>query len=303
MTVPEWLVPWVIRATGRNRIFLSEEAARRHVERSARSPKPFGPPQRLAHEVDISMVVRDGWPVYTVSPSGGFRSPSAPTGSVVYVHGGGWVNEIARRHWQLIAQIAVESRTTVVVPIYPLIPAGTAGRVVAGIVDIIRGCRDEYGDPRLVGDSAGGQIALSAAQVLRDEHGITLGRTVLISPAVDLTWSNPGIPEVQPDDPWLAVPGGQHLSEVWRGDLEVTDPRVSPIFGDLAGLGPVTIFSGTHDILCPDARLLAAKLENSGVDVEYHEVPARLHVYPILPTASGRHARTLITAQLADPGS
>ena len=73
--------------------------------------------------------------------------------------------------------------------------------------------------------------------------------------------------------------------------------------GDLAGLGPVTIFSGTHDILCPDARLLAAKLENSGVDVEYHEVPARLHVYPILPTASGRHARTLITAQLADPGS
>lgn len=297
MKVPEKCVPWVIRATGRNRIFLSEQAARDHVEQSALRPLPFGPPQRLGHKVDIAMSVRNGWPVYTVAPSG-----ARPTGSVVYIHGGGWVNEIVRQHWRLIAQIAVESRTTVVVPIYPLIPFGTAGRVVSEVVDIVRECRDEYGDTRMAGDSAGGQIALSAAQVLRDQHGITPSCTVLISPAVDLTWSHPDIPKVQPDDPWLAVPGGHHLSAVWRGELEITDPRVSPISGELAGLGSIMLFSGTHDILNPDARLLASKLEEAGVEVQFHEEPALVHVYPLLPTASGHRARKLITARLAETG-
>lgn len=297
MKVPEQLLPWFIRVTGMNRIFLSEEAARKHVEKSARRPQPFGPPNRL-RGVDISMNQRNRWPVYTVTPI-----DSQPTGSVVYVHGGGWVNEIVRQHWQLIAQIAVESRTTVVVPIYPLIPLGTAADVVSETVDIVLGCREKYGDTRLAGDSAGGQIALSAALALRDQHGITLSRTVLISPALDLTWSNPEIPRVQPNDPWLAVPGGHHLSEVWRGDLEITDPRVSPIFGDLTGLGPITMFSGTHDILWPDARILAAKLEDAGVDVDFHEKASLLHVYPLLPTASGHRARGIITAQLAETGA
>jgi hypothetical protein len=46
----------------------------------------------------------------------------------------------------------------------------------------------------------------SAAMVLRGQHNLTLPRTVLISPALDLSWSNPRIPQVQPTDPWLALP-------------------------------------------------------------------------------------------------
>lgn len=293
MAIPEKLVPLYIRATGRNRPYVSEAGARRHLDERRRHPEPFGPPRRIGSDVYVDMVQRDGWPVYTVTPS-----RATPSGSAVYVHGGGWVNEIVRQHWKLIGQIAVESQTTVVVPIYPLVPFGTAEEVVAGVVDIVRESQEKYGDPRLVGDSAGGQIALSAAMELRDRHDITLSRTVLISPAVDLTWSNPHIPEVQPDDPWLAVPGARYLSEMWRADLDVTDQRVSPIFGDLAGLGPVTVFSGTHDILNPDARRLVSELEDAGVEVDFHEEASLLHVYPLLPTSSGRRARETIIARL-----
>ena len=74
---------------------------------------------------------------------------------------------------------------------------------------------------------------------------------------------------------------------------------MSPLFAEFAGLGPVTLFSGTHDILNPDAHLLAAALEAAGVDVDFHEGPGLLHVYPLLPTASGRRARATITSQLA----
>lgn len=298
MDVPEKLVPLYIRATRRNRIFVSEEGARQRLDERRLHPEPFGPPRRIGSDVEIDMAQRDGWPVYTVTPS-----RATPSGSVVYVHGGGWVNEIVRQHWQLIGQIAVESQTTVVVPIYPLVPFGTAAEVVAGVVDIVCESREKYGDTRLIGDSAGGQIALSAAMELRDRHGIALTRTVLISPAVDLTWSNPRIPDVQPADPWLAVPGGRYFSETWRADLDVTDQRVSPIFGDFTGLGPVTVFSGTHDILNPDAHLLVEKLDKAGVKVDFHEGESLLHVYPVLPTASGRRAREIITEQLARAGA
>lgn len=294
MAIPEKLVPLYIRATGRNRPYVSEEGARQRLAERRRHPEPFGPPRRIGSDVYVDMVQRSGWLVYTVTPS-----RATPSGSVVYAHGGGWVNEIVRQHWQLIGQIAVEAQTTVVVPIYPLVPFGTAEVVVAGVVDIVRECQEKYGDTRLAGDSAGGQIALSAAMELRDRHDITLTRTVLISPAVDLTWSNPQIPEVQPDDPWLAVPGARYLSETWRADLDVTDQRVSPIFGDLTRLGPITVFSGTHDILNPDARRLVSELEDAGVDVDYHEEVSLLHVYPLLPTASGRRARETIVARLA----
>ena len=293
MVIPEKLVPLYIRASRRNRPYQTEAGARHHLDQRTLHPEPFGPPRKMGGDVVVEMTRRNGWPVYTVTPSG-----VRPSGAVVYAHGGGWVNEIVRQHWQLIGQIAVEARTTVVVPIYPLIPFGTAEQVVGEFVDIVRESREQYGDTRLAGDSAGGQIALSVALELRDKHDIILNRTVLISPAVDLTWSNPLIPEVQPDDPWLAVPGARYFSETWRADLPVQDQRVSPIFGDFAGLGPVTVFSGTHDILNPDARRLVSQLEDAGVDVDFHEQAFRLHVYPLLPTASGRQAREIIIAQL-----
>ncbi|WP_264079185.1 alpha/beta hydrolase, partial [Mycobacterium szulgai] len=73
------------------------------------------------------------------------------------------------------------------------------------------------------------------------------------------------------------------MAEQWRGDLPVDDPRCSPLAGDLAGLGPLTVFSGTRDILNPDARALVQKAGAAGVAVDYHERSGLLHVYPLLP--------------------
>lgn len=293
VTVPSGIVPLIIRATRRNRTYLSAQNALNHIGERALSPLPFGPPKGLRSDVLIDVRHEDGWPVYTLTPT-----KTAPVGSVVYLHGGGWVNEIAKQQWHLAAQIAAESSTVVTVPIYPLVPFGTAEDVTNRVVALAEANRASYGAVALAGDSAGGQIALSAAMALRDK-GVTLPATVLISPAVDLTFTNPRIPEVQPTDPWLAVPGGRVLAELWAGEREVTDPLVSPLFGDFEGLGPLTVFSGTRDILNPDARLLVAKAQASGVGVDYSEVSGQLHVYPLLPTSVGASARRDIVAGIA----
>ncbi|MEO7349107.1 MAG: alpha/beta hydrolase fold domain-containing protein [Terrimesophilobacter sp.] len=293
VTVPSGIVPLILRATRRNKTYLSHRGALERVSERALTPLAYGPPKSLRPDVSIDVRHENGWPIYTLAPSN-----TAPVGSVVYLHGGGWVNEIAKQQWHLAAQIAAESSTVVTVPIYPLIPFATSEDVVTRTIALAEANIASYGSVALAGDSAGGQIALCAALALRDK-GITLPATVLISPAVDLTFTNPRIPDVQPTDPWLAVPGGRVLAGLWAGERDVADPVVSPLFGDFTGLGPLAVYSGQRDILNPDARLLVDKAKASGVDVYYAEVAGQVHVYPLLPTTVGAAARRDIAARIA----
>jgi acetyl esterase/lipase len=293
VSLPSAIVPVILRVTRRNKTYLSVEGAQLRIHERALHPQPIGPAKGLRSDVRIDVRHEDGWPIYTLTPT-----KSAPHGNVIYLHGGGWVNQIVKQQWQLAAQIAAESSTVVSVPIYPLVPFGTSDDVVNRTTALVEANIAQFGNVALVGDSAGGQIALCVAMALRDK-GVTLPATVLISPAVDLTFTNPRIPEVQPDDPWLAVPGGQVFATLWSGERELTDPIVSPLFGRFEGLGPLTVYTGTHDILNPDARLLAAKSEEAGVEVHYTELAKQLHVYPLLPTAVGAAARRDIAARIA----
>ncbi|OBG28055.1 alpha/beta hydrolase [Mycobacterium sp. E3198] len=293
---PSWrsrALPTVLRLT-RGRPYRSAESAREHIEQRASLPQAFGPPPRLRSDLDVHMEIRADWPIFTLT----LKDSATPRGTVFYFHGGAWVNEIASQHWRLAAQIAAEAGLQVVVPIYPLVPFSTAAEVMPMVVEMVAEKTAADHSVCLAGDSAGGQMALSAALMLRDERSLVLPRTVLISPVLDVSLANPLIGGV--DDPWLTRAGLLEFAGRWRGDLPATDPMVSPLNGDLAGLGPLTVFSGTRDILNPDARLLAEKAAAAGVDVEYREGPGLVHVYPLTPTPEGRAARAVIVERLRE---
>ena len=286
------LVPGYLLITRTNRIYTRPDQAMQHIEQLRIRPRRFGPPRRLRSDVSVSVDHRLGWPVFTLAPKKGQAS-----GCLIYVHGGGWVNQIRVQHWRLAARVAVEAGMTVDVPIYPLVPFGTAAEVVPAVADLVRTSTARYGRTFLAGDSAGGQVALSAAILLRDTQQ-TVARTVLISPALDLSLTNPEIDVVQPSDPWLGREGTRVFIRHWRGTLALSDPRVSPLAADMTGLGPLTVFSGTRDILHPDIRLLIAKARTAGVDVDYHEQPGLVHVYPLTPTPEGRDAQGIFIERL-----
>ncbi len=277
-----------------NRKYLHAEPAREHLRERSLRPLAYGPPRRLRSDVEIEVRRRAGWPIYTLTPKRG-----RVRGAVVYTHGGGWVNEISKQHWGVCADIAAEAGLAVTVPIYPLVPFATASQVVPVVAEIALEQRTEYGNVCLAGDSAGGQIALSAAVLLRDQYGVTLPRTVLIAPALDLSMNNPEIDIVLPTDPWLGRKGIQVFIEYWRGELPLDDPRVSPLCAELGGLGPLTIFCGSRDIVYPDTKLLVEKARGAGVEVEFHDGVGLVHVYPLTPTPEGKAARKVIFARLA----
>ncbi|GAA1338307.1 alpha/beta hydrolase fold domain-containing protein [Arthrobacter roseus] len=283
------LMPVFLKLTQANAVFRSPEKAREHMAKRSIRPSSYGPPSLLRRDVSVSVDHAQGWPVYTLTPKTG-----RVVGGAVYLHGGGWVNEIALQHWQLAAQIAAEAKVAVTVPIYPLVPFGTAEEVIRKVVELVLNSVALYGETTLGGDSAGGEIALSAAVLLRDEHEMVLPQTVLIAPALDLSLKNPQIDVVLRTDPWLGREGTQVFIEQWRGERSVEDPLVSPLNAELSGIGPLTIFCGTRDMVHPDTRLLVDKASRADVVVEFHEGDGLVHVYPLTPTPEGRAARKII---------
>ena len=285
------LVPPLLTIGGAQRELSSAAITLGRAEQRRIRPEPFAPPKRLERSVRFAARRVAGWPVYTVA-----ARDTRPVRRAVYAHGGAWVHEISPWHWRLLARLAIETGTEFTVPIYPLVPNGTAEEVIPVFADLAAHLVEEAGPQRvaLLGDSAGGTIALATAMLLRD-RGVPAPRdVVLISPALDLSFSDPLIPRIQPTDPWLAVPGGRAAADRWRGRLPIDDPLVSPLHGSLRGVGRITLFTGTHDILNADAHALRRASRAQRHPLDFHEVPNMLHVYPLLPIPEGAYARRII---------
>ncbi|MFJ7265183.1 alpha/beta hydrolase fold domain-containing protein [Streptomyces sp. NPDC099050] len=278
-------------AAGRRRRFGSAEAVRTQVAESMRRPASHLPPRSLGRVAEVSRTFVGAWPVYEVSPLG-----EEPTARVLYVHGGGYINELVRAHWSLIRTLVTQAQARVVVPAYILAPRGTADRTVPVAADLLSGliAGGGAGGTVLLGDSAGGGLALAAAQRLRDRNGTQPSRIVLISPWLDVSMSHPDQAAIEAGDPMLARPGLREAGRLYAGNLAADDPRVSPLHGSFAGLAPLTVFTGTRDVLTTDSRELLYKARAAGAEVEFIEEPGLPHDYPLMPLPEGKAARDRI---------
>ena len=284
------LAPLIIRLRGSRREFSSASKTLARIDRLTAHPASFEPP-RLG--VAVSRREVGGWPVFEVGDLDASRR-------AVYLHGGVYCYEIDPVHWRFIAKLADEARVRVTVPIMPLAPRGTASMVVPAVADLIEGIIDEVGagSVSVLGDSSGGGMALATAMVLRDRGVAPPSNVVLISPWLDISGTDPRLAEIAPRDPWLAVPGTHAAGALYRAELSESDPLVSPINGTLRGLGRITMFSGTRDILNADAGRLVALAKKSGHPLDYFEGADMIHNYPILPMPEGTAARKLIARAL-----
>jgi triacylglycerol lipase len=184
-------------------------------------------------------------------------TPAHPNGDyVVAIHGGAFIFAPSIFHWLDYTVMAYQTGATIEVPIYPLLQqGGTAGTVVPNMAGFISSQIAAHpGHVSVIGDSAGGNLAL-AAEEYAVAHGEPVASSmVLLSPWLDVTFSNPNIAFVQ--DPLLPVPPGIQIGKEWAGGLSTTDPMVSPLYGSLTGLPPTYVYSGNLDSLSPDVLVL-----------------------------------------------
>lgn len=292
------MVSWQMRLAAlyvrliRRRTFTTHEAGAALLGEPKTSSRPHRSVTRRCVVTSTDVAGFEVQTLRAVSPT----SP-APLGSVVLLHGGAYVREIAQQHWQLAAQIATEVGCDVHVPIYGLAPQHTGLEALEFTNEVLaRVCAD--GRPtHLVGDSAGGGLALLAAQAAIGSEALRIAGVTLIAPWVDLTMSNPEIDAVERIDPWLARPGLRPIAAAWAAGLDLADPRLSPIHGRMDGLPPIDLWVGTRDITLPDCRLLRDRLPASSL-AGYHEQAGAIHDTPLLPVPEGRQARRAIVENI-----
>jgi acetyl esterase/lipase len=223
----------------------------------------------------------EGMPVWTI------QSPTPSDKTVIAIHGGAYILQPMVLHWLNYAALARDTGATVVVPIYPLAPQGTAATVVPVIADFITDEVDRNGadNVSVYGDSACGGLALAAMQELVRRGDPTPAKMVLLSPWLDVTMADPRLASVK--DPVLRSASLREAGLEWAGTLDPDDPRVSPINGSLAGLPPTTVYSGSLDLLSVDALRLRDTASSEGADFTFVLRSGVMHDWPILPLPEG----------------
>lgn len=256
------------------------------------------PPSRVVRGCEVGTLDGYGFPVYTLAPAG-----SAPRRSVLYLHGGGYVSHADRVHWRYVVRLAERLDARVIFPVYPLAPESTWRDSRPQLVSLFeRVAIDSAQGVTLMGDSAGGGLALALAEQLAGRAGPQPTHVVLISPWVDLTNDGPGTAAASVDDPWLKMSWLRLCAGWWSGGDDLTRPELSPIYGDLSRLPPALMFCGTLDTFYPQCRELADRAREQGWDLTYVEEPGLLHVYPILPIPESKRALTRTLGFLGQPG-
>ena len=213
---------------------------------------------------------------------------------VLYIHGGAYLNNFSPLHWSAMAEWAEATGCGIVSPNYPLLYRYTAKDAHPLMLQLYKQLLERYGAKRIIimGDSAGGGFTLALAQELRADSTDLPSRLVLISPWVDITGGDDALQEY---DTFLNNEVLRCVGADWAKDLDVRDPIVSPLYGDMQGLPPTDLFSGTWEVFYTDIVKTYDKMKAAGVDVRLHVKEKMGHVYPLWPCPEGKAARREIS--------
>ena len=277
--------------TGLKKFFSNAELFEKKLAKE-RHKGPDKPKKKFLKKYDLQETTQDGYKVFMISSKAGTTSNH----HVLYLHGGGYVLDLAWAHWDFIGRLIEATGTTVTLPIYPLAPESKCAELTLAMQKLFGRIVDQHGAENItvMGDSAGAGMTLTLGQVLRDAGDTQAARLVLLSPWLDATASDPSQSEIEKRDVMLGVKGLEMCAEAYRGDLAVDHPWVSPLFGDMSDLPPVQIFAGTDDILLPDARRLSEKLKAKHIAHDYQEYADMYHVWMLISIPEGKRAMASI---------
>ena len=138
----------------------------------------------------------------------------------------------------------------------------------------------------LMGDSAGGGLALALAEKVGEESLPMPMRTILISPWLDVRLTNPAINEVQKRDKQLNKETLKLAGMMYAGEEGMDSYLVNPIEGDVSKLKNIIILTGTNDILNPDVQRLKENAEKVGGQIEVKEYEQAGHIWMIEENSS-----------------
>lgn len=245
----------------------------RQVAEAVRAPWTKGGPEMArTSEVDVPVDEKNvRIRIYDPGPL------SEPKPALVYLHGGGWTIFSIDTHDRLMREYAGRAGICVVGVDYSLSPEVRFPRALDETVAVIRWLRDEgkeYGiDPDRIGvggDSAGANLALSAAIVLRDAGEPRAVRGLLLNyGAFDTDCQNGSYRRFGGPGNML---GGQEMEDFWKNylgdDFGTRNPLAVPLHADLRNLPPAFLCIPDCDVLLDENLEMEKRLIAAGVHTQ-----------------------------------
>lgn len=239
-------------------LFERQEAA--VAAANARTLERYGPRLRTEQVAGLDVEV--------VTPAS--APPDGPR--IVFLHGGGYTLFSARSSLFASVPLAHDLGLELWSIDYPRAPRSRCDATIAQVARTLASLTAAADEVLLVGDSAGGGLALSATLALHDAQRPRA--LALWSPWCDLAGEGASHRWLAEADPILRYPGNLEHAALAYAPLERHgDPEVSPVHGRYdAGFPPTLIQCGTREILLSDSVRLYRRLDDAGC-------PVRLDIY------------------------
>lgn len=220
---------------------------------------------------------------------------------ILYLHGGGYAGGSPRSHQGMTSDFAARTNLKLWSLDYRLAPEHPSPAALEDILSAYSALIEIAGSADniiIAGDSAGGGLTI-ASMMKANEMGLPMPKGLAVmSPWVDLTLHGWSV-ENNIDKDCLTAPEMLDIMAGWyAGDTARTNPAVSPVFGDLSGLPPIIIHTGSEEVLLSDSTLLAERAAGAGVEVTLKIWPEMPHVFQMF----GRflEAADLSIAEMSD---
>lgn len=208
------------------------------------------------------------------------------SGAILYLHGGGLVVGGPDTHALLCSHLSLTTGMRVIVPDYRLLPDHGFPAPLDDCLAVYNGLINEGilpGTIALGGDSHGAALAVSLLAVLRDMQASLPCAAFSISGAFDSTLSDPDLPRLDLKDPLLSL----YALRLWQRRVErivqLHDPLLSPVFGNLSALTPILLLAGSDEIWRNDTLRFTRKWEDAGGTAQAQIFDGMWHVWPMLP--------------------
>jgi len=241
---------------------------------------PAEVPAKLRKRFESSVEEVSGHRVITLTAR---KEPDARV--AIFFHGGAYIRKAVSLHWSFVERWLERFGGRVVFPDYPLAPEHTCLETLAFAESVY--LKVIAGGPHrqliLMGDSSGGGLSLALRQLIRDKGYPEPDHTILFCPWIDLLMEDPKIDKLERLDPMLPARELRLAGKAYAGNLDLNDPRVSPIRGNFEGLGSLSLFTGTREVLLPGARRMRELCLSRGIPLNYFEYQGMIHDWMLLP--------------------
>jgi acetyl esterase len=224
-----------------------------------------------------------------------------PLPALVYFHGGGWVWGSVDTHDSAARELAAAGEVAAVSVDYALSPEAKFPQALEECFAVVRHVARsgaEWGlDPSrilLAGDSAGGNLALATALLLRDTRGPKVAGIIVTYPVCDSRFDTPSYQEFGAGHGLTREKMAFYWSVYVPHDIDRLHPLAAPLRADLTGLPPVMVLLAELDVLRSEGEALVKKLRATGVPVETETFAGVVHGF-LRATGSVQKARDAVT--------